>query len=193
MKSNHHWITQIHTKAQRRGNMEEIVLGGGCFWCIEGGLADLSGTIEVTPGYSGGHVANPTYQQVCGKKTGHAEVVKVKYNPDVISLDSLLEVFFTLHDPTQIDRQGNDVGPHYRTCIFYNTTEQGDIARNKIDSIRGDYDKAIATTVEPLEKFWPAEIYHHDYFQKNPNQPYCSFVVAPKIAKAKNMFSELYE
>ena len=112
MKSNHHCITQIHTKAQRRGNMEEIVLGGGCFWCIEGGLADLSGTIEVTPGYSGGHVANPTYQQVCGKKTGHAEVVKVKYNPDVISLDSLLEVFFTLHDPTQIDRQGNDVGPH---------------------------------------------------------------------------------
>ena len=173
--------------------MEEIVLGGGCFWCIEGGISGLRGVESATSGYSGGHVTNPSYEQVCGKKTGHAEVVKVVYDPQKIDLRSILRVFFTLHDPTQVDRQGNDVGPQYRSCIFYSNPGQQEIILDEIKSIQPDLASPVATKVEPAQVFWPAEDYHHDYFERNPNQPYCSFVVAPKITKALKSFGHLYE
>ena len=173
--------------------VEEIVLGGGCFWCIEGGISGLRGVESATPGYSGGHVSNPSYEQVCGKKTGHAEVVKVVFDPQKIDLRSILRVFFTLHDPTQVDRQGNDVGPQYRSCIFHSNSDQLEIILDEIKTIQSGLSSQIATTVEPANVFWPAEKYHHDYFERNPNQPYCSFIVAPKISKAVKTFAHLYE
>ena len=144
----------------------------------------MRGVESATSGYSGGHVTNPSYEQVCGKKTGHAEVVKVVYDPQKIDLRSILRVFFTLHDLTQVDRQGNDVGPQYRSCIFYSNPGQQEIILDEIKSIQPGLASPVATKVEPAQVFWPAEDYHHDYFERNPNQPYCSFVVAPKITKA---------
>ena len=173
--------------------MNEVILGGGCFWCIEGGMSGLRGVTRVTPGYSGGDVANPTYEQVCGKRTGHAEVVKVVFDPSLIDLTKILRVFFALHDPTQVNRQGNDVGPQYRTCIFYSDESQKTTINQVISQIQPTYGSPIATEVEPAKEFWPAEDYHHDYFERNPNQPYCSLVVAPKISKAVKLFGDLYE
>lgn len=173
--------------------MDEIVLGGGCFWCIEGGMKGLRGIIELESGYSGGNVSNPSYEQICGKKTGHAEVVKIKFNPDELRLQDILDVFFTLHDPTQINRQGNDVGPQYRSCIFYGNESQRMIAEDAIEKASEFYENEIVTELEKIDIFWPAEHYHQDYFERNPNQPYCMFSVAPKVAKARKRHSILYE
>ena len=156
-------------------------------------MSGLRGVKRVTPGYSGGDVANPTYEQVCGKRTGHAEVVKVVFDPSLIELTNILRVFFALHDPTQVNRQGNDVGPQYRTCIFYSDESQKTTINQVISQIQPTYGSPIATEVEPAKAFWPAEDYHHDYFERNPNQPYCSLVVAPKISKAVKLFGDLYE
>ena len=156
-------------------------------------MSGLRGVTRVTPGYSGGDVANPTYEQVCGKRTGHAEVVKVVFDPSVIDLTKILCVFFALHDPTQVNRQGNDVGPQYRTCIFYSDESQKTTINQVISQIQPTYGSPIATEVEPAKAFWPAEDYHHDYFERNPNEPYCSLVVAPKISKAVKLFGDLYE
>ncbi len=156
-------------------------------------MSGLRGVKRVTPGYSGGDVANPTYEQVCGKRTGHAEVVKVVFDPSLIELTKILHVFFALHDPTQVNRQGNDVGPQYRTCIFYSDESQKTMINQVISQIQPTYGSPIATEVEPAKAFWPAEDYHHDYFERNPNQPYCSLVVAPKISKAVKLFGDLYE
>lgn len=175
-------------------SIEQIVLGGGCFWCVEGGLLDLRGVSEVLPGYSGGHIENPTYEQVCAKRTGHAEVVRVTFDPEVIPRRTLLRVFHTLFDPTQMNRQGNDIGPQYRSIVLYSEEGQRDDALAAIEEISEYYDEPVVTEVVPLDVFWVAENYHHDYFAKNgPTNPYCAAVVAPKIAKARAKHADLYE
>ena len=156
-------------------------------------MKGLRGILEVKSGYSGGDVPNPSYEQICGKKTGHAEVVKITYNPDVLRLQDIMDVFFTLHDPTQIDRQGNDVGPQYRSCIFYGNENQRTIAQDAIHKAAELYENEIVTKLEEIDTFWPAEEYHQDYFKRNPYQPYCMFSVAPKVAKARKKHSILYE
>ena len=171
----------------------EIVLGGGCFWCVEGAMLGLRGVSEVVPGYSGGHQENPTYEQVCGKRTGHAEVVKVTFDPEIISQRILLEVFFTVHDPTQLNRQGNDIGPQYRSCVFYSDEEQRMDVEHVMEYVQQNYVDDIVTEISPLGKFWIAENYHHNYFANNPQNPYCQTVVSPKIAKTRAKHAHLYE
>jgi len=174
--------------------VEQIVLGGGCFWCVEGALLGLRGVSEVVPGYSGGHVENPTYEQVCGKRTGHAEVVRVTFDPEAIARRTLLDVFFTCHDPTQLNRQGNDVGPQYRSIVLYSDQAQREGALEAIEGLSAHYDDPIVTEVEPLSDFWVAEDYHHDYFANNGStNPYCVSVVAPKIAKVRARHASLYD
>lgn len=167
---------------------ELATLGGGCFWCLEAVYLELRGVRAVKSGYAGGHVANPTYEEVCGKKTGHAEVVQVEFDPAEISFAELLEVFFTIHDPTTKDRQGNDVGPQYRSVILAHSPEQERIAREQLAAAQAHWDAPIVTEVAPLEKFWPAERVHDNYFARNPQNPYCAVVVAPKVAKARKLF-----
>jgi peptide-methionine (S)-S-oxide reductase len=161
--------------------------GGGCFWCTEAVFQNLRGVSQVQSGYAGGHVENPNYEQVCTARTGHAEVVQITYDPAVISYQDLLEVFFTTHDPTTPNRQGNDVGPQYRSVIFYHDAEQEQIAREVIKSIneRRIWNRAIVTEVSPLPAFYPAEAYHDDYFARNPGQPYCQVIIEPKVAKLR--------
>ena len=172
---------------------KSIVLGGGCFWCIEAVFSGVRGVISTKSGYSGGHSHEPTYQEVCGKKTGHAEVVLVEYDENRITLQTLLKVFFTAHDPTQVNRQGNDIGPQYRSCIFIiNETHMSSVEKSMEDA-ELLWGHPIATTAEALERFWPAESEHDDYFARHPQQPYCSAVVSPKVAKVRASFSELYE
>ena len=173
--------------------MQSIVLGGGCFWCVEGALKGLRGVSELIPGYSGGHVDNPTYEQVCGKRTGHAEVVRVTFDAEVIDAATLLEVFFTCHDPTQLNRQGNDIGPQYRSAAFYSDDEQKSHIEDAIAKASTLYVTPIVTEVSPLVNFFLAEDYHHNYFANNPGNPYCRMVVAPKIAKTRAKHARLYD
>jgi len=173
--------------------LESIVLGGGCFWCVEGAIKGLRGVTDAIPGYSGGHVENPTYEQVCGKRTGHAEVVKVTFDPSSIDRIAILEVFFTCHDPTQLNRQGNDIGPQYRSAVFYSNEGQREDTIQVIETLADAFDEDIVTEVSPLENFYNAESYHHDYFENNPSNPYCMMVVAPKIAKTRAKHAHLYE
>lgn len=168
--------------------LERATLGGGCFWCLEAVYLELRGVVSVKSGYAGGHLANPTYEQVCGKRTGHAEVVQVEFDPREISYQELLDVFFTIHDPTTKDRQGNDVGPQYRSIILTHSAEQAATAQAAIASAQAHWDAPIVTEVVPLERFWPAESVHDDYFARNPQNPYCAVVVAPKVAKARKAF-----
>lgn len=172
--------------------MERATLGGGCFWCLEAVYEMLKGVDSVVSGYAGGHVKNPSYREVCGKRTGHAEVVQVTYDPAVISFRDLLDVFFTIHDPTTPDRQGYDVGPQYRSIILAHSPEQESEAREAIRSWQesGTWEDPIVTEVKPLEAFYPAEAEHQGYYRANPNQPYCRAVVAPKVAKARAHFLE---
>lgn len=165
--------------------LETAILAGGCFWCLEAVYKELDGVVEVKSGYAGGHVPNPTYEQVCTGTTGHAEVVRVTYDPSVVTYDDLLDVFFTIHDPTTLNRQGNDVGEQYRSAIFTLSEEQERKAREAIRRVeeQGLYDDPIVTQVEPAGEFYPAEAYHDDYFARNPYQPYCAAVIAPKVAK----------
>jgi len=167
---------------------ECATLAGGCFWCLEAIYLDLRGVRRVKSGYAGGHVPNPTYEQVCGERTGHAEVVQIEYDPTAISYAELLDVFFSIHDPTETDRQGNDVGPQYRSAIFSHSDDQARVARERMAAAQADWDRPIVTTIEPLETFWPAEAYHDDYFARNPQSPYCAAVVAPKVSKARKLF-----
>jgi peptide-methionine (S)-S-oxide reductase len=173
-------------------NKETATLAGGCFWCLEAVFADLRGVERVVSGYSGGHVENPTYQEVCGETTGHAEVVQVTFDPQVASYKELLEVFFTIHDPTTLNRQGGDVGTQYRSAIFYHSPEQQETAAQviaELDAARV-WDAPIVTEVVPLEIFYPAENYHQEYYQNNANQPYCRAVIAPKVAKFRQKYLE---
>lgn len=170
---------------------DKAVFGGGCFWCLEPVFKELRGVLRVEPGYAGGHVINPTYEQVCTGTTGHAEVVQVEYDPAVIAYRELLEVFFSVHDPTTLNRQGADIGPQYRSVIFYNSPEQKEQALEFIKELDSQqiWPDPIVTEVAPLDVFYPAEDYHYDYFRRNPAQPYCQVVIAPKVAAFRQRFA----
>jgi peptide-methionine (S)-S-oxide reductase len=164
---------------------ELATIGGGCFWCLEAVYKELKGVESVVSGYAGGHVDNPTYEQVCGGRTGHAEVVQITYDPKVITFRDLLDVFFTIHDPTTKDRQGADIGPQYRSIILFHSPEQKAEAERAIAAVteKKIWRAPIVTEIVPLERFYPAEAYHQDYFEQNPRQRYCQIVIAPKVAK----------
>ena len=170
---------------------EIAYLGGGCFWCVEAAIKQLQGVESVRSGYMGGRVANPTYQQVCSGRTGHVEIAEVTFDPTVISLSDLLHVFFTLHDPTTLNRQGNDAGEQYRSVIFCRDEAQKKTAEEVIAELTRDkvFEKPIVTAVEPASTFWVAEDYHQDYYANNPYQPYCMFVVAPKVKKIQERYA----
>ena len=165
-------------------------LAGGCFWCLEAAFDQLKGVERVQSGYAGGSVTDPTYEQVCTGRTGHAEVVQIRFDPGVISYHDLLEVFFVVHDPTTPNRQGTDVGTQYRSAVFYHTPEQKAEAERVIAELNGAkvWDDPIVTEVVPLEAFYPAEAYHRDYYRRNPNQGYCQVVIAPKVAKVRKRY-----
>jgi peptide-methionine (S)-S-oxide reductase len=170
--------------------METATLAAGCFWCVEAVFDDLKGVEDVVSGYSGGHTENPTYREVCSETTGHAEVIQINFDPEQISYADILRVFFAVHDPTTLNRQGNDIGTSYRSAIFYHSPEQKQTAEEIIKEVTEAeiYDNPIVTEVAPFDKFYPAEDYHQEYFANNPNQPYCAAVVAPKVAKFRKQF-----
>ena len=167
-------------------------LAGGCFWCLEAVYVELKGVEKVVSGYAGGHVDNPSYQAVCTGATGHAEVVQITFDPSIVTYRDLLQVFFTIHDPTSLNRQGADVGTQYRSAIFYHDPEQKAIAEEVIAEIEASkiWDRPVVTEVKPLPAFYPAEAYHQDYFKRNPYQGYCQVVIAPKVAKFRKMYFE---
>ena len=167
---------------------KSIVLGAGCFWCTEAVYKMFPGIISVVPGYAGGHTENPTYKEVCSGKTGHAEVAKITYDPQKLSLDKLLDIFFAMHDPTSVNKQGNDEGEQYRSTIMYMDDSDLDTINRHIESIRGSFKKPIVTKVEKLKKFYEAENYHKDYYENNRIQPYCMFVITPKLHKLRKEF-----
>jgi peptide-methionine (S)-S-oxide reductase len=173
-------------------DQETAILGGGCFWCVEAVYRETAGVNSVVSGYMGGRNANPTYQDVCSGATGHVEVVRVTYDPVQIGYRDVLEIFFATHDPTTLNRQGNDSGTQYRSVIFYNSPEQRAIAEELIRELTAEkaYADPIVTTIEPATEFYPAEDYHQQYFENHPYQPYCAFVVAPKVQKFRKKFAE---
>ncbi len=185
-------ILTITTNGIMTKDLEKATFGGGCFWCTEAVYLELKGVVDVKPGYSGGHVTSPTYEQVCTKTTGHAEVIQITFDPQIISFPEILEVFFMTHDPTTLNQQGNDVGPQYRSVIFYHSEKQKEIAEKVIQLFTEEqvYDQPIVTEVTAFDKFYPAEDYHQNYFARNKNQGYCRFVVAPKVEKFRKIFKE---
>jgi peptide-methionine (S)-S-oxide reductase len=171
---------------------DTATFGTGCFWCTEAVFQELEGVLKVTSGYSGGHVANPTYEQVCSKQTGHAEVVQIVYDPGKISFDELLKVFWEVHDPTTLDQQGNDVGPQYRSAVFYNNQQQKELAEKykaELDK-SGAFRSPIVTEISPLKNFYSAEDYHQNFYSNNPNYGYCSYVIRPKLDKFEKVFKD---
>ncbi len=173
--------------------MQQAILGGGCFWCVEGAYKRIKGVHSALPGYAGGHRLNPTYEEVCSGATGHAEIVIIDYDPDVISFETILEVFFTVHDPTQLNRQGNDIGTQYRSCIMPTSEIQRKEALAAIESFGSMFDKPIVTVIEEAKHLTVAEVYHHDYYARNPTQGYCAMVVGPKLAKVRKKLAHLYK
>lgn len=171
--------------------MQTITLGGGCFWCLEAVYVKVRGVTDVESGYSNGQVSRPSYEDVCTGRTGCNEVVKLTYDPAEITLAEILEIFFVIHDPTSLNRQGNDAGTQYRSGIYYATPEQKQVADNMIRQMSQDklFGNPIVTEVLPLANYWPAEAYHQDYFENNPNQGYCAFVVGPKVDKFRKTFA----
>lgn len=172
-------------------NRQQAVLGGGCFWCLEAVYLELDGVLSVESGYAGGHVVNPTYEQVCGARTGHAEVVRLEFDADRIDLAGILTVFFAIHDPTTLNRQGNDVGPQYRSVIFAMDDDQLRRARSFVERLTVEkvFEDPIVTEVLPLPNYYPAEAYHQRYFERNPYQGYCAVIVSPKVAKFRREFA----
>ena len=170
---------------------ETIIFGGGCFWCTEAVFAMIKGVVSTTPGYAGGTTANPTYEQVCEGTTGHAEVLKIEYDSDAVSLEKLLDVFITMHDPTSLNRQGADFGTQYRSIVLYSTEEQKKAVEAFMKRKQKSFDRPIVTEVKKLDKFYVAEDYHKRYYDKNPNLPYCAFVIRPKMEKVKERFKLL--
>jgi peptide-methionine (S)-S-oxide reductase len=180
------------TQQTQQPGRETATLGGGCFWCTEAVFLGVEGVLSVESGYAGGEVANPSYEQVCDGDTGHAEVVRVEFDPSVIGYREILEIFFATHDPTQLNRQGNDVGTQYRSAVFTHSDEQRAIALDVLDQLQRDgiYDGRIVTEVTSLNRdYYPAEGYHQNYFAQHPDQGYCAFVVAPKVAKFRQKFA----
>ncbi len=175
-----------------KGNEFEVAtLGGGCFWCIEAVFEDVEGVARVKSGYAGGHKPDPSYKEVCAGTTGHAEVAQVHFDPAVIPYAEILQIFFAVHDPTTLNRQGNDVGTQYRSVIFTHSSEQEAVARSVIAALNEEevWDAPIVTQVDALDVFYPAEAYHDSYFRQNPNQPYCQVVVSPKVSKFRKRFA----
>jgi peptide-methionine (S)-S-oxide reductase len=183
------WKTEVSVSMS---DLELATLGGGCFWCTEAVFSELNGVVKVEPGYSGGAAPNPTYQEVCTGRTGHAETIQITYDPKIITYKELLQIFFTTHDPTTLNRQGADVGTQYRSIIFYHTADQKQIAADVIREIesKGVWDKPIVTELKPLQVFYKAEDYHQEYFKRNPTQAYCQIVIAPKVAKLRKQYHE---
>lgn len=175
-----------------RMNTDTATFGAGCFWCTEAIFQELKGVLKVTSGYSGGHVANPTYEQVCSKTTGHAEVTQIVYNPEQITFDELLEVFWQTHDPTTLNRQGADEGPQYRSAVFYHSTEQKEKAEHykKDLNASGAFSAPIVTEISPFKNFYPAEDYHQNFYANNPNYGYCNYVIRPKLDKFQKVFKD---
>ncbi len=174
---------------------EAIILGGGCFWCLEAAYSRIKGVESAVSGYAGGNVEQPSYEQVCGGNTGHAEVVQVTYDPAQISTEDILHIFFVIHDPTTVNRQGHDIGTQYRSIIFYANENQKQVAEKIIKEINTEkvYDNEIVTELKPLSEFYEAEEYHQHYFAKNPTQAYCQAVIEPKLAKLRQKYSNLYK
>jgi len=173
--------------------IQETTFGAGCFWCIEACFDTLKGVESVVPGYAGGKIKNPSYKEVCRGNTGHAEVARIRFNDEIISFESLLKVFWFIHDPTQLNRQGNDVGTHYRSVIFYHNSEQQEKSLNFKKQLSNEkvWNQPIVTEITEINNFYTAESYHKDYFELNPDNPYCNFVVRPKVEKFKKVFEEL--
>ena len=172
-------------------DLETATLGGGCFWCVEAVLKKLDGVRSVTSGYAGGHVDDPSYKAVCRGETGHAEVVHVEFDPETVAFRDLLEVFFTIHTPTTLNREGPDVGSQYRSAVYYHDDEQRQVVEDVIETIEPLYDDDIVTEVEPLETFYPATEHHQEYFEKNPNDTYCTVNINPKLSKLRDKHAEL--
>jgi peptide-methionine (S)-S-oxide reductase len=175
------------------GRVEVATLAGGCFWCLDGAYRDLRGVVDVESGYAGGHTVDPTYEQVCTGNTGHAEVVRITYDPNVITYRDLLEVFFSIHDPTTLNRQGADVGTQYRSAIFYHDEAQRELAEAIVAELERDevFEDPIVTEVSALQAYYPGEDYHQDYYRQNPGQGYCQVVVAPKLAKFRSRYASM--
>jgi peptide-methionine (S)-S-oxide reductase len=169
---------------------EIATLGGGCFWCLEAVYQELKGVLQVESGYAGGHLPNPSYEQVCEGDTGHAEVVRITFDPDIVSYRQILEVFFTIHDPTTLNRQGNDIGTQYRSVIFTHTPQQMDMARQVMAEMAHVWDAPLVTEIATVPDYYKAEDYHQNYFRQHPLQGYCAFVVAPKVAKFRKVFAD---
>jgi peptide-methionine (S)-S-oxide reductase len=185
-------LTIANLKSMTNIKTDTATFGAGCFWCVEAVFQQLDGVLKVSSGYSGGHVANPTYEQVCNKKTGHVEVCQIVYDPSKVSYDELLEVFWKTHDPTTVDQQGNDHGPQYRSVIFYHNEEQKQLAekyKHELDK-SGAWSKPIVTSIEPLKNFYVAEDYHQNYYNSNPSQMYCRYVIQPKLEKFQKVFKD---
>lgn len=173
-------------------SLEQATLAGGCFWCLEAVFELVEGVSDVKSGYAGGKSPNPTYEQVCSGSTGHAEVVQVDFDPTIISYGEILEIFFATHDPTTLNRQGADVGTQYRSAIFTHSDAQAEVARNLVAELEAQrlFDGPIVTEITPLDRFYPAERYHDEYYRRNPNQPYCRIVIGPKLAKFRKRFAD---
>jgi peptide-methionine (S)-S-oxide reductase len=186
------FLFTMNLNSEQNDTSHVITVGGGCFWCTEAIFKELKGVIKVVPGYSGGTVKNPSYKEVCTGSTGHAEVVQITYNPEQIAISEILEVFFMTHDPTTLNRQGPDTGTQYRSVIFFHSEEQKKSAESIIEQYEAEkvFNMPIVTEIEPFKAFYEAEDYHHDYFAQNKEQPYCQFIVSPKILKFKKLFRE---
>jgi peptide-methionine (S)-S-oxide reductase len=185
-------INNVNLMENQNKKLETATFGSGCFWCTEAIFERVNGVVSVVSGYSGGTVANPTYEQVCTGKTGHAECTQITFDSSIVSYDELLEIFWKTHDPTTLNRQGNDVGTQYRSVIFYHNDEQKQKAEYYKKKLREEkiWDKPIVTEITKFEKFYPAENYHQEYYDKNPNQSYCAFVITPKIEKFEKIFKD---
>jgi len=186
-------LISLVTNSKGQTNMKQATFGAGCFWCVEAIFQDVKGVESVESGYSGGHIDNPTYEQVCSKKTGHVEVISINYDSSVVDFNTLLEVFWHTHNPTTLNRQGADVGPQYRSVIYYHDDEQKEkaLASRKTTDASGLWKDPIVTEISPLINYYVAEKYHQDYYTQNPNQGYCSVVIAPKVAKFRKQFKHL--
>jgi len=187
------FLISLVTNSKGQTNMKQATFGAGCFWCVEAIFQDVKGVESVESGYSGGHIDNPTYEQVCSKKTGHAEVIRINYDESVVDFNTLLEVFWHTHNPTTLNRQGADVGPQYRSVIYFHDDEQKEkaLASRKNTDASGLWNDPIVTEISPLINYYVAEKYHQDYYKQNPNQGYCSVVIAPKVAKFRKQFKHL--
>jgi peptide-methionine (S)-S-oxide reductase len=172
------------------GQFKSIVLSGGCFWCLEAAFQLIEGVESVIPGYTGGTTQNPSYEEVCTGTTGHAEAVRITYDPQVISLEDILHIFWTIHDPTTLNRQGNDVGTEYRSIIFYADEKEKEIAERSIEEASTVWDDPVVTELKPLQEFYEAEAYHHNFFKNHPEQAYCQIIINPKLEKLRRLYSD---